>query len=857
MRVNLLRLLALAAACACLAPATAGAQLVITPIGTGLEVLNAAGEVENRAGAHPDLMRQSFKIEDVAGGPEEKPKDLVIEMPPGLSGNIGAVPFCPKWEAREGQFNGKCPAESQIGTLAGKPIYNVTPGPNQLAEFVVPSFFPLALTGQLRGSDQAMVLSLNQLPAAEGIESLSELKIELWGIPADHQEGTSIPRRAFLTLPTKCGSPLSSVTRLRTWQQPERWISQESVSSFSIAGCGDVPFAPATGVALSDSRADAPSGATIGLDVPQDENPNGRASSTVKEISVLLPEGMTVSPGGASGRVACSDEQIGIGTDAAPTCPAASRVGSIEMAAAGLGSEPIVGAIYLGAEHPGERLRTLVAANVRGTEIKFAGSMAADMKTGQLTTRLDDLPQLPLESMTMRFDGGPGALLATPLSCGPAKTTATFTPYSGTGPVTATASVSIDAANGASCSGQPPFSPSFAGGSTSALAGRPTSFRSLITRRDGEQLPAGTEVTFPPGISAKLGAIATCANADVSRGSCDAKSRVGTAVAELGPGPDPAQVKGGVFLTGPYRGQPFGLALAFGGQIGPLDLGTMVVRGALRIDPQSGQLSAAIESLPRLFEGIAVRFQTIALNLDRPGFLTNPTSCSPSSIVSTVTSVSGQLSRSEVPFKIGGCVRLPFKPRFSIALEGDGQLREGGKPALRVGVGLPGGGANLRSADISLPTQLQFDGAGPDAICSRRAAIKGRCPAGSRVGSASAVTPSFAAPLKGGVYVAQPRGGGQPDIWTHLEGGGVSLDMRSGSTSKDGQLHTKLSDLPDFPVSKLRLSFNGGKGGLFSLKGDLCRHGKPRALRGGVLSEGQNGAQVRAPLPVAARVRCG
>jgi len=666
-----------------------------------------------------------------------------------------------------------------------------------------------------------------------------------------------MPRKAVLALPTKCGRALSAVTRVRGGQHPERWISQESTSSSPIVGCGDVPFAPLASVSLSNSRADAPSGATVRLEIPQDESPNGLASSAVSAISVVLPEGMTVSPGGASGLVACSDEQIGIGTEADPTCPSASRVGSIEMEVAGLGTEAIRGTIYLGAERPGERLRTFVAAKMRGTEIKFAGSMSADPETGQMVTKLDNLAPVPLESMTMRFDGGPGALLATPLTCGPAKTTATFTPYSGTGPVTATASVSTDAANGAPCSGQPPFSPSFAGGSTSAVAGRPTSFRSLITRQDGEQVPAGTEVTFPAGISAKLGAIATCADADVSRGSCDAKSRVGTAVAELGPGPDPAQVKGGVFLTGPYRGQPFGLALAFGGQVGPLDLGTMVVRGALRIDPQSGQLSAAIESLPRLFEGIAVRFQTISLSLDRPGFLTNPTSCSPSSIVSMVTSVSGQISRSEVPFKMSGCVRLPFKPRFSLALAGAAQLRDGGKPALRIGVGLPSGGANLRSADISLPTQLHFDGAGPEEICSRRAAIKGKCPAGSRVGSASAVTPSLDEPLRGGVYVAQPRGGGQPDLWTHLEGGGVKLDMRSGSTGKDGQLHTKLSDLPDFPVSRLRLTFNGGRGGLFSLKGDLCRGGEPRALQGAVLSEGQNGAQVRAVLPVAARVRCG
>ena len=860
-RVAVVLLFALLAA---ISPAAADAELTLSPNGTTLEILNASGAPETRAGVHPDHLIQSFEVVDT-GGAREYLKELAIDLPTGMGGDPSAAPFCPQNSLSYfGQvISHECGAETQVGVLKTKNgrtyrLLNVKPGPNQVFALAIEGLYSAALFfGSLRSDDLGLSLHLEETPtnaSSSGSDPLAGT-IELWGVPADHQEGTTIPRRAFLTTPTACGPLSSSLVSMRTWERPDVWKRQRSQVGEPTVDCASLAFAPRSDLSLNSPRADAPSGAEIALEVPQSPDPDGRATSLVKAVGVQLPEGMTLSPGGAAGLVACTDGQLAKGSSADAACPAASRVGTLELRTSALGEKPVAGAMYLADERPGDRFRLFVVANAPGTQVKFVGSLRTDPRTGRLTAELSDLPQLPFDAMTLHFDGGPNALLATPLTCGPAKSQATFTPYSATAPVLSTATVAIAGPGGGACSGQPAFNPSFSGGATSGIAGRPTAFRSLLTRKDGEALPAKMAIDFPKGMSADVGAVAKCAEPAAATGSCPDSSQLGSALAELGPGPDPAQVKGKVFLTGPYRGQPYGLAMAFGGKVGPLDLGTLVVRGSMQVDSKTGQLSAVIDSLPRVFEGIAVRFQAISLQIDRPGFLANPTSCSPTTIASTTTSTANQSSRAEVPFKVNGCVDLPFKPSFALALKGSSQLKKNGKPALGVQVKLAKG-ANMRSADITMPKALRLDSSAPREICARRKATEGRCSVRSRVGTATATTPLLNTPLKGAVYVAQPKGGGQPDIWTHLQGEGLTLDMQSSAAAKDGSLHTRFSDLPDLPVANLTLAFDGGEHGLFTLKSSLCRKGKSRKLGAEVKSEGHNGALVRTSIPVRARGTC-
>jgi hypothetical protein len=311
-------------------------------------------------------------------------------------------------------------------------------------------------------------------------------------------------------------------------------------------------------------------------------------------------------------------------------------------------------------------------------------------------------------------------------------------------------------------------------------------------------------------------------------------------------------MSGGVYLTGPYHRAPFGVALALKAAIGPLELGTVVIRGALRVDSLSGRVEVAMDSLPTIFEGVPIRFQTIGLDLDRPGFLRNPTSCSPTRVGASLRSEGGATATPSSRFALRGCVDLPFRPAFSVALGGDEQLREDGKPSLRMSMRVPAGNANLRSVDMLLPRLLKLDSTGLRQLCARRRAIEGDCPKAARVGTAEARTPLLEERMSGFVYIVQPRDDGSPDLWASVAGEGLEINLRGETAVHEGQAETKFSGLPDFPLESLDLQLAGGEGGILKLKGSPCHR-----LVAPTEIGGQNGARKTVRARVVVRSSCG
>jgi hypothetical protein len=851
-RLSRLGLLALAALSVSSGPAHA---IEIAPGGMSLELLDRGGEPEVRAGAHPDRLVEVVEFSD-PDETKEDPKDMVFDFAPGLNVNPRPVPPCPRRVFDEFPFTGNsCPAESQVGVAGGGanespvPLYSIEPGPNEAGLFGIQGFPPLKLLVRLRPEDQGLSVRLNDLPQAAG-SAPPKIRLEFWGIPADHQESTLIPRRAMLTTPTRCDAgPLTATAATHTWQQPDRWVSATADTGHSLSGCEELPFDPALGFSLATPAADSPSGVGIDLTVPQDEDPAGLATSQLKDANIALPKGMTISPGGADGLLSCSDAQFGLASASDPSCPTASRVGTVELDVPAL-SKPLAGTIYLGAERPGERFRLFLAAAAKGSQVKFAGSLHADPLSGRLTAALNDLPEASFARMSLHFDGGPGALLATPLNCAPATTTATFTPYSATTPIERQSAVELSAPGGSACPAQPPFAPTLSGGSTDPRPGHATAFTATVRRRDGEELPERLQIALPAGMSAALGSVEPCPESALAKQSCPTSSRLGKAVAELGPGESPAAIDGEIYLTGPYRRAPLGLALLFKANLGPFDLGSLSIRATLGIDPLTGQVTLATDPLPSAMEGIPIRFQTLGLDLERPGFMRNPTSCVPATLSATLHSTSGRVARPSSPFALHNCIALPFRPALSLALGERAELGAGGRPSLRLGLRVPAKSANLRSLQVALPKLLKLDSGGLREICARRAAQRGQCPPGSRVGSALAKTPLLKAPMKGSLYVAQPPDNGPPDIWAHLAGAGLEVNLRGETGRKDGHPVTRFAGMPDFPLASLALVFSGAKHGLLRLQGDPCG-GAGRRLQGEAEIAGQNGARV------AARVRVG
>jgi hypothetical protein len=815
---------------ALLLPAISSATFAIEPGTVKVQAKNKDGNPEYVSGTHPDL-DVSFGIHTTGDGTGAR--DLLFEFAPGLTGSPVATKTCSRAVF---EFE-NCPEDTQVGVFFAaffggesfaEPIFNIAPAPNQLAALGFKPFWETELEMAVRPQDFGLNIATNDLPQLP----FNAGHVELWGVPADHNGAPASERAAFLTTPSQCG-PMKFKFFTRSWEPGSKLLS-ETAESEPFTECKSLPFEPSLGLQLTNPKPDSPTGARIDINLKPHDGADERVASDLKDVNIDLPPGLTVSPGGVEGREVCSDEQFGLGTERSVACPFGSRVGAVEVSTPQL-THKLAGSIFLGRELPGERFRLFVDASAPGIQYKAIAKLIANPQTGQLSTVLNDLPQFSVDQIGLDFEGGPHALLATPLTCGPATANARFVPYSGGKAVEGSTTVNI----GPSCTGAPPFSPGLIAGSTELAAGHSTAFALTLSRQEGEQLPGKFTTTFPPGLSANLSSVPLCPAAAASSGTCSEVSKIGSAVGEVGSGPAPAKVPGGVYLTGPYKGAPFGLSIVFRAAIGPFDLGTLNVRATLAIDPHTGQVTIE-HLLPAVFEGVPLRFRTIGIDLTRPGFLVNPTSCDTEQLVSTVTSVDGRAVLVSDPFHVEGCDGLAFQPKFSVALDQKG--RRADNPELSFAVNVPKGQANLNRLKVSFPHVLKFHNAGIKEICARANAAEDRCRSGSQVGTAVAVSPLLSEPLRGPVYVVKPKGGGFPDLWSNVEGEGVKLQLKSESAGKHGSLITEMIDIPDLPLASFTMSVNGGgkKGALFSIDGDPCA--STGALATPVELEGHNEA---------------
>lgn len=781
------------------------------------EMLDAEGHPESLAGAHPDLLRIGFDL----GKESESLRDLEIELPPGLGGSGDAVPQCPR-SVYESEV--ECPPESQVGRIEADvpgggplelPLFEIEPLPGEVLALGSRPSLSLPLKSQIRPSDFGVMLAIHDLQQG----TINAAEFELWGVPADHQEGTSIPRRPFLTAPTECG-PVTFQFRIRTWAEGAQWTSASSDAGSSLTGCEGLAFKPKLGFELSEPAADSPTGVSLDLNMPGEAEGSERAPANAKSVEVRFPAGLGISPGGVQGLSVCTDEQLGLGDDAPARCPASSKIGSAEIVSSALG-RPLVGEIYIAEGRPGERLRSFLVVPGPGFTLKLVSAMQIDPGTGRISTVMSGLPAAPIQHIRLGFDGGQRALFASPLSCGRTSASATFVPYGGGATVDSTAQITISAASsGASCA-PPSFSPQLLVTSSSTRAGAHTSIATLVRRRPGEQLLRSFSSTLPSGIAARLGTVTPCPPAAVSLDDCPSESRIGTASAAVGSGVSPALIRGDVYLTGPYRGAPFATLTSFDGRVGPLDLGTITSRSTLEPNPYNGRLIASTSAIPTQVEGLPIRFQSMGLNLDRPGFLRNPTSCAPGDAVASFESQDGVLANATSSFALRGCHRLRFEPRIRIALLGPSQLRKGGAPSLRTTVRLPAGDSNLRALRLVFPAAIKLGTGDLKELCSHADALRGACPSGSRVGFAMVHTPLVDERLRGGMYMVQPDGEGLPDMWTLLAGAGLSTRFRASSDQDHGRYVSVLSGMPDTPMSSFSMRF-GGDSRSVSLREDPC-----------------------------------
>jgi len=663
-------------------------------------------------------------------------------------------------------------------------------------------------------------------------------------------------------MPTSCSLPFTASVSGESWptgEPPASPAHPESFSfasrpynltdvfgrSLSVSGCNQLPFSPTIEVQPDVVAASTPTGLSVHVRVPQEvsHGANGLASSSIKDTTVTLPEGVVTDPSGADGLAACSESEVGFTRIAADTtdlftpgpafCPGASKIGTVEFKVP-LIEHPLKGSIYLATQNQnpfGSLIALYIVAEDEqsGVLVKLAGEVKLNEATGQITTTFKNAPQAPLEEATFSFFGGDRAPLATPSRCGDYTTQATFTPWSETQPVNASTTFQIKTGpNGGPCPSPLPFSPTLDAGMTNLQAGAFSPLSTTISRADGNQDIQVVQLQMPPGLSGVLSGVPLCPEAQANLGTCSPASEIGKTTVSVGLGGDPYSVTGGqVFLTQGYKGAPFGLSIVNPAKAGPFDLGKVIVRAKIEVDPLSAALTVTTDQIPHILQGIPLQIKHVNVTIDRPGFTFNPTNCSAFKLTGTIASVEGASSPVATPFQITNCAALKFAPKFTASTSGKTSKANGA--SLSVKITYPnaafGTYANVAKAKVSLPKELPSRLTTLQKACTAAAFAQGpaNCPAASIVGHARVITPIVPVPLEGNAYFVSHGGEAFPDLTIVLKGYGITIDLVGSTQIKNGITTTTFKATPDAPFKSFELSFPEGPHSALAANASLCQ----------------------------------
>jgi hypothetical protein len=830
-------------------------------------IANEAGMPAIQAGSHPNEFTTSIVFdthtEQILGKiPDGDAKNVAVNLPPGLI----VDPTATALKCTEAQLESeRCPELSIVGhskaaitisqlQLVGEqPVYNMVPPPGAPAELAFDADVPGAfvhITPSVRPGDHGLSAEVTQITQQASLESFS---LTLLGDPNANTEFS----RPLLTLPTSCVGPLALTMSADSWQEPGSFVTASS-SLQAITGCEKLDFRPTLGAQPDTGSAGSPAGLTVGLQIPQNDELNGLAEANLKKAVVALPAGMSVNPAAANGLAACSPEQIGLDNTTKPSCPDSSKVGSAEVVTPLL-EAPLQGSVYLaqqgnagpgqGSNPFGSLLALYLVIEGPGVVVKLPGEVQLNPMTGQVTTTFDNLPQLPVSQLRLRMFGGPRAALVTPQGCSTYTTNSTLTPWSGETPADLDSGLEINQG----CNPQG-FSPVFSAGTTDNQAGAFSPFTMTISRSGQEQGLGGVSVTTPPGLLGILKGVERCGEPQASQGSCGAASLIGHASALAGAGPDPYDVQGGqVFLTGPYKGAPFGLSIVVPAIAGPFNLGNVVVRAAIGIDPYTAQIAVTSDLLPTILQGIPLLMREVNVTIDRPGFIFNPTNCDSFNVTGTLTSIQGASVPVASHFQAANCATLPFKPTFAVSTQGKTSRQNGASLDVKVTSGP--GQANIGKVAVTLPKQLPsrlttIQQACPEATF---AANPASCPAGSNIGIATARTPVLANPVSGPAYLVSHGGAAFPDLVMILQSENITLQLVGSIDIKKGVTSSAFNSVPDTPIETFELALPEGPHSALATalpakaKGNLCGTSlvMPTTLTG------QNGAQIQQSTKIA------
>lgn len=784
------------------------------------------------AGAHSD-----FTLSASFSDASDDLRDITVNLPTGLLGNPRAVPQC-----TESQLNADaCPAASEVGTTtvmaqaAGLPldvpstgtVYNVVPPSNRPARLGIVVRPVGGLLGKIvlpvdidvrDDSDYGLINIIKDIP-----NKLNGLPLTITSMSLT-LDGRTPSGAFFIVNPTSCAPNSVSATI-------DSYASRKEVTAkapYRATNCDSVSYAPQQVADFDSHGIDQPTGATIGLTLP--ENVGDRAPSHTSRAVVRLPTGFGFNPAVADGGLElCSPAQFGKPGDDPIRCPAKSQIGTVTFDNPLLGV--VAGKVYFG-RTTGHPYQIYFYAQKQGVTVKLVGNVTLDDDTGQITTVLDDLPQVPYTRFLLSFFGGARGVLTTPPACGDYTTSTTATPFSTGNAVTTSVTSSFSDDGAGSCT--PKEQPTIAGKMSSTKAMGSGTLSLDLQRPADSRRPKKLDVIMPAGLVGKVFDVPMCATAKALDSDCPSSTEIGDVTAQAGSGPLPVTFHGKLYLGTGTSTSVARLWLDLPVKVGPIDLGHFVLPNYLTLGKTDGRVHVTA-SIPDAFEGFPLALRRLQLKIDRKGFLQNPSGCNPRTFDVGIVGVDGTQGSGSGPFRASQCGALKFRPSVMTSVEDPDVKAADGQPPFRTRITKPASDSAL--ADVSLlvsaglqpnPTTLT------NGICAPEQLAADACPASTRVGTASAASPLLKHKLTGPVYLSN-TGAPVPDedgvelpyVSVYLRGDGVDirLDGELRLSPQAGRLQAHFKNLPDVPLTDFLLDFYGGRSGRpgpFTNVDDLC-----------------------------------
>ncbi|MGA8745487.1 MAG: hypothetical protein WB507_06460 [Solirubrobacterales bacterium] len=834
-----------------------------------------------QAGAHADLTSVvDFDTINAQGTTAGDPKDATVELPPGFAGDLPDTPSCSAalFSRQE------CPIATQVGVTtlnvnlgsgpisAAEPLYHLAPGPGEVAKIGFHAVaFSVVGDVALRPGGSGLQTSIRNIPGSSA--QLDGVSFTVWGVPAsplhnpmrwnpasgEFGASTEATPAAYFTNPTSCSSePLRASVSIDSWESPTSGPPTEMTFG-PLEGCQRLVIEPTLSAQPSTTEASSATGLGLSLSVPQTyQNPEGLATPEIESIKAAMPEGVSLNPSAGAGLGACTPTQYAQETleiESDLGCPSDSRVGTVRIKSPAL-AEEATGALFLAKpfENPSDSLLALyLVARIpdRGVLVKAAGKITPDPASGRLMTTFDGLPQVPFSELSLSFRQGATSPLISPPRCGEFDVRASLTPSSD--PLSAVAVAApfqiTEGPGGGTCpaAGPAPFNPRVSAGTLNNNAGVYSTLFQEISRGDGEGEITHFATHYPRGLAAKLAGVPFCSNAAIEAAraltaaaeeanpSCSPASQIGHTLVGAGVGSVLSWAPGRLYLAGPYDGAQLSTVAITAARVGPFDLGTVVIRTTLRIDPETGRAtvdSSSSAPFPQIIDGIPLHIRDLQVYVDRPEFIINPTSCEPFSIgwnlagagagpPSTLEDVSSTAAN---PFQVAGCAALPFAPRLSFTVRG-GSHRDD-HPSFSSTFSASPGEANVAVVQVTLPRTEFIDQGNLRNVCTRVQFAKGsipgeECPSNSVYGHTTAVSPLLSEPLEGSVFL-RSSDHQLPDLVISLHNSEIQIVLDGHVDSVHGHIRNTFEAIPDAPVSSVTLTMPGGSSGLLVNAGNIC-----------------------------------